>query len=77
MRFKLITVLAALAALAIGVTTSNAGLHSKTDMKMKLAKEKAPAEVVMNVDNTHTIGGVGVVPERINQVVIKSSAAKW
>lgn len=78
MRFKLITVLAALAALAVGVTASNAGLHSSTTVKIKIAKAKAPASVVMNIDNTHTnAAGVGIVPERINQVVITSKAAKW
>lgn len=74
MRFKLITVLAAIAALAVGVATSNAGLRSETSLKIKLAKAKAPASVVMNIDNTNT---AGLVPERINQVVISSKTAKW
>ncbi|MBI5311240.1 MAG: hypothetical protein HZB14_09505 [Actinobacteria bacterium] len=77
MRFKLITVLAAIAALAVGVTASNAGLRSETSVKIKIPKAKAPAQVQMTIDNTHTLNGVGVVPERVNQVVIKSAAAKW
>lgn len=82
MRFKMIIALAVIAAVAVGVTASNAALRSETSLKIKLAKAKAPASVVMKVDNSNfnTPGnpyGGGIVPERINEVVITSKSAKW
>lgn len=73
MRIKILSFAAVVAALAIGVTASNASFRSETSAKVTIAKAGAPAKVVMTIDNTDTTK----VPERISSVVISSKVAKF
>ncbi|MGH2906617.1 MAG: hypothetical protein ACRDKI_07585 [Solirubrobacterales bacterium] len=73
MRIKLIAVATAIAALAIGVSASNATLNSETSAKVSIKKAGAPATVKLVIDNTDN----AVVPQRVSAVSITSKAAKW
>ncbi len=73
MRIKVISVVAAVALVAVGVTASNASFRSEASVKIKLAKAGAPAKVTMVIDNTDSAN----VPQRISSVVTTSKVAKF
>lgn len=73
MRIRLISIVAGVAALAIGVTASQASLTGGTNVKVKLAKAGAPAQVTVAIDNTDKVN----VPRRISSVLVTSKDAKW
>lgn len=73
MRFKIISALAMVAALAIGVTASNASFRSEVGAKIKVAKAGAPAKITFTLDNTDTEN----VPRRVSQVIVTSKIGKF
>lgn len=73
MRTKILSLVAVVAALAVGVSASSASFRSETSAKVTLAKAGAPATLVMKVDNTDTLK----VPDRISSVVVTSKSAKF
>lgn len=73
MRIKILSLVAVVAALAVGVTTSNASFRSEVSVKATLAKAGAPAKVAMTIDNTDS----AKVPERISSVVVTSKGVKF
>lgn len=74
MRTKLILVATVVAALAIGVVSSNAALQTSTSVNVKLAKAGAPATVVTEIKNSDN---AGLVPQRVSAITIASKVAKW
>lgn len=74
MRIKLILVATVVAALAIGVVSSNAALQTSTSVNVKLAKAGAPATVVTEIKNADN---AGLVPQRVSAITIASKVAKW
>lgn len=74
MRIKLILVATVVAALAIGVVSSNAALQTSTSVNVKLAKAGAPATVVTEIKNNDN---AGLVPQRVSAITIASKVAKW
>ncbi|MBI4898810.1 MAG: hypothetical protein HY827_10655 [Actinobacteria bacterium] len=73
MRTKVISVVAAVAVMAIGVTVSNASFRSEASMQVKLAKPGAPAKVHIVIDNSDSVN----VPVHISSVVTTSKVAKF
>lgn len=73
MRIKIVSIVAVVAALAVGVTASNASFRTEASMKIKIAKAGAPAQTSIVVDNTDSAN----VPQRISSVVMTSKVAKF
>ena len=67
MRIKLILVATVVAALAIGVVSSNAALQTSTSVNVKLPKAGAPATVVTEIVNNDN---AGLVPQRVSAITI-------
>jgi hypothetical protein len=73
MRIKLISIVAVVAALAVGVTASQASLTGGSNVKVSLPKAGGPAKVTIVINNTDNV----LVPQRVSSVVVTSKAAKW
>ncbi|MFY9487257.1 MAG: hypothetical protein WAP35_00980 [Solirubrobacterales bacterium] len=73
MRIKVITAVAIVAAMAIGVTASNAALRTEASVRIQVKKPGAPAKAIIKVDNTDP----GVVPQRVSVLTIASKVAKF
>jgi hypothetical protein len=73
MRIKIVSLVAVVAALAIGVSASNATFRTETSASIKLAKAGAPATAKIVIDNSDT----DFVPAHVKSVVITSKVAKF
>ncbi|MFY9265327.1 MAG: hypothetical protein WAO61_07870 [Solirubrobacterales bacterium] len=73
MRIKVISAVAIIAALAIGVTASNASLRSEASVKVQVSKPGAPGKATITIDNSDSVN----VPARVNSLVISSKVAKF
>lgn len=73
MRIKVITAVAIVAAMAVGVTASNAALRTEANLRVQVKKPGAPAKAIIKIDNTDP----GVVPQRVSTLVIASKVAKF
>lgn len=73
MRIKIVSLVAVVAALAVGVAASNASFRTEATVTVKLAKAGAPAKVSIVIDNTDSAN----VPQRISSIVMTSKVAKF
>lgn len=73
MRIKLIALATVVAALAVGVVTSQAALQQEVKVNVSLSKAGAPATVKLSLVNDDP----GKVPERIKTLVVTSKTVKW
>ncbi|MGB0873341.1 MAG: hypothetical protein ACPGWS_07830 [Solirubrobacterales bacterium] len=74
MRIKVILVATVVAALAIGVVSSNAALQTSTSVNVNVSKPGKPGSVRMVLVNNDT---AGLVPQRISKITISSRVARW
>ena len=74
MRTKLILIATVVAALAIGVSASNAALQNSVSVALKFKKAGGPGTLELSLTNTED---GGLVPERIAKMVISSSSGVY
>lgn len=74
MRIKMILIATVVAALAIGVSVSNAALQQSVKVNVKVAKPGAAGSVSVNYTNQDD---AGIVPQRTASLVVTSKVAKW
>jgi hypothetical protein len=76
MRIKLIALATVIAALAIGVTASQASLQQKITVNVKFKKAGAPGTIKVSLENLEPSAGNpdALVPERIAQLVVSSKS---
>jgi hypothetical protein len=73
MRIKLIALATVVAALAVGVVTSQAALQQKVSVNVNIPKPGAAGTVKVSLKNDDP----GKVPERIKTIVVTSKSVKW
>ncbi|MBI2691932.1 MAG: hypothetical protein HYX29_08325 [Solirubrobacterales bacterium] len=74
MRTKLILIATVVAALAIGVTASNAALQNSVSVTLKFKKAKGPGTLKLSLLNTED---GGLVPQRIKEMIIASKSGVY
>ncbi|MGK2877690.1 MAG: hypothetical protein ACSLFF_03800 [Solirubrobacterales bacterium] len=74
MRTKLIAIATVVAALAIGVTASNAALQNSLSVQLKFKKAGGPGSLKLSLTN---VEDGGLVPQRVAQMVVTSSSAVY
>lgn len=74
MRIKLIALATVVAALAIGVTASQASLQQSVSVNVKFKKAGGPGKISVKLEN---VEAGGLVPERISQLIVKSKSVKY
>lgn len=74
MRIKLIAIATMVAALAIGVTASNAALQNTVSVQLKFKKAGGPGSLKLSLTNTED---GGLVPQRIAKMIISSSSGVY
>lgn len=79
MRIKLIAIATVVAALAIGVTASQASLQQTVSVNVKFKKAGGPGSIKVSLTNLEPSGGNpdALVPERISQLIVKSKSVKY
>jgi hypothetical protein len=74
MRTKLILIATVVAALAIGVTASNAALQNSVSISLKFKKAGGPGTLALSLTN---VEDGGLVPQRIAKMIISSSSGVY
>lgn len=74
MRTKLILIATVVAALAIGVTASNAALQNSVSVNLKFKKAGGPGTLKLSLTNTED---GALVPERIKEMIISSKSGQY
>lgn len=74
MRTKLILIATVVAALAIGVTASNAALQNSVSVSLKFKKAGGPGTLDLSLTN---VEDGGLVPQRIAKMIISSSSGVY
>jgi len=74
MRTKLILIATVVAALAIGVTASNAALQNSVAVSLKFKKAGGPGTLKLSLTN---VEDGGLVPQRIAKMIISSSSGVY
>jgi hypothetical protein len=74
MRTKLILIATVVAALAIGVTASNAALQNSVSVALKFKKAGGPGTLDLSLTNTED---GDLVPQRIAKIIISSTSASY
>jgi hypothetical protein len=74
MRTKLILIATVVAALAIGVTASNAALQNSVSVNLKFKKAGGPGTLKLSLTNTED---GALVPERIKEMVISTKSGQY
>jgi hypothetical protein len=79
MRIKLIALATVVAALAIGVTASQASLQQSVSVNVKFKKAGGPGTVSVNLENLEPAGGNpdALVPERIAKLIVSSKSIAY
>jgi hypothetical protein len=79
MRTKLIALATVVAALAIGVTASQASLQQSVSVNVKFKKAGGPGTVSVKLENLEPSGGNpnALVPERISKLIVSSKSIAY
>ncbi len=74
MRTKLILIATVVAALAIGVTASNAALQNSVSVNLKFKKAGGPGTLKLSLTN---VEDGGLVPQRVKEMIISTKSGQY